>query len=509
MGTPTDKMDPEMKKARQDDGGDFDRVNSVQDLEVDKASVNSARVKDHQDSLIKPDAVGFFQEGAADFSRYADAPLKLGSKVMADGGGRLAEYEAGYNIYAQPLRSSVRAMGRVKDVSNAGAPMTPAELQANPKMKARFRQLSLTEHADSGAQTAYAAWSQEMTNFRLDIKSYQAGQMQLAAATSNWDRIQAVLKQQRKESERAGKQSELNEIDEAAETLARIVEVSAEALTAAGEISEAMEASTAIDESAAETAMEPEVSHENEGLTTTAKATNKAASAASQASDAKNIVSKVTEMAGKAGPKDLSINLQNVFVIAMGNGGKKLQLEADIEKLTKQIQNLKMTQVEDDIRAGKQALEGFNLEVSVRQQKVQTSRSESRKGAQVFNQSLTGADQVGGEMAMMSAEAHIELAEMGRLADQERKILVDPHWRWADAYINDNHSRLDGMGEQEDRKALAMNIFQVRDQRTYFEKNLPKWQQTSQQWQRFLSEMGQSSFLNNAQTKNDRKDDAP
>jgi hypothetical protein len=88
-------------------------------------------------------------------------------------------------------------------------------------------------------------------------------------------------------------------------------------------------------------------------------------------------------------------------------------------------------------------------------------------------------------------------------------MLVDPHWRWADAYINDNHSRLDGMGEQEDRKALAMNIFQVRDQRTYFEKNLPKWQQTSQQWQRFLSEMGQSSFLNNAQTKNDRKDDAP
>jgi hypothetical protein len=497
-----------MQRARRDDEGDFDPVNSVQDLEVDKASVNSARVKDHQDSLIKPDAVGLFEGGAADFSRYADGPLKLGGKVMADGGARLAEYQAGYNAYTQPLRSSVRAMGRVKDISNTGAPMTPAELQANPKMKERFRTLSLTEKSDSGSQTAYAAWSTDMTNMRLDIKGYQAGQMQLAAATSNWDRIRALLDQQRKESERAGKQSELNEINEAAETLAKIVEVSAEALTCAGEVSEAMEAFTALDEGAAETAMEAEASNAGEAMKLSGKAANKAASAASQGSDAKGIISRAKEMAGKAGNADLSINMTNVFVLAMGDGQKKIDLENDIAKLTKQIQNLKLTQVEDDIRAGKQALDGFTMEVSVRQQKVQASRSESRKGAQVFNQSLSGADAVGGEMAMLSAEAHIELGEMGQLANQERKMLVDPHWRWADAYINDNHSRLDGMGEQDDRKALAMNVFQVRDQRVYFEQNLPKWRETSQQWERFLSDVGQSSFLN-SKAKAGAKDDGP
>src|SRR5262249_20318315 len=149
----------------------------------------------------------------------------------------LAEYQAGYNTYTGPLRSMLRAMGRVKDLSEAGAPVSPACLQKSEKQ--RFRKLSQTGHDDASAQSAFHTWQQDQTKMSNDIKAYSAGQMQLQAAVENWQACQDKLEQRRIAAERANKTKELDEIREAAQTLAEITRFSMEAWTMAGEIDEA------------------------------------------------------------------------------------------------------------------------------------------------------------------------------------------------------------------------------------------------------------------------------
>jgi hypothetical protein len=447
--------------------------------------------------------IGLFEEAAVHLGTSIAAPLNLGAGVLRDGGGRLAEYQAGYNMYAAPLRSTVRAMGRVKDMSLTGAPRTPAELLANPALAKRFRRLSLTAHQDAAPHVAANAWAANQARLSVDVAAFAAGQMMLKSSIENWHSIQALLKQRKVEAARGAKEAELHEIEEAAATCAKIVEFSMEAWNAAGEINKALEEMAELNEEPEERPG-PEEDVRSRGH----RAIDKAGAAAGKISGTTKVGKELRERISGMTAQKLTMSLEDVFVVAMGNGQKKVELAAAIAKLTAQMSNLKITEADWHIKEGRTRLDGFKLELSQRKASVQIDRQNARTSAAAFNQALTGGGETEGLAAMYMAEAQQELATFGRAANQLRGSAVDPHWRWADAYINDNYDRLVGHELGDDARKLANNVVSVRDQRTYFATHLPEWEQNAQAWRRFLEEQTQKPF-GPEPSRVDRESDAP
>lgn len=481
-------------------------VRSANDL-APESGVGPSRAHREEQRLSRPQAEGLFEEQAVSLGTSIAGPLLMDSWTLQDGGGRLAEYQAGYNAYAAPLRSTVRGMGRVKDLSLTGAPKTPDELRANPALAKRFRKLSLANHDDAGAQTAFDAWSSAQTRMAVDTSAFGAGQAMLKSSLENWHSVQALLKHRQAEAERGSKQAELTEVNEAAATLAKIVEVSAEAWAAVGEVTEAMEAVSALD-SNAEGLMPGEEAAENVG-SRGANALKKADTAKAGIADATDIVRRSAGFLQKAsGGAKLSLSLEDVFVIAMGNGKKKVELENDITKLTAQMAKLNIVAADWHIKEGRTRLDAFKCELVVRRTAVQADRRAARAAASTFNQSLTGGAGTEGQMAMYMVEAQQERLQFAEFAQQARVGMVDPHWQWADAYINDNYSRIAGHGHADDATKLATNLMAVRDQRAFFAKNLPEWEHTAHAWQQFLVEVTQKP-LTSGPSEIDRKSDAP
>jgi len=504
MSDESKQQDPEKQKDRYELG--VSDVQSVHDL-APESGVGPSRAHREQQRLSAPDKEGLFETEAVSLGTSVAGPLLMDSWTLKDGGGRLAEYQIGYNAYAAPLRSTVRAMGRVKDLSLTGAPKTPDELRANPALAKRFRKLGLANHEDAGPQVAFNGWSTAQTKMAIDMSAFGAGQAMLKASLENWHSVQALLSHRKAEAQRGSKQAELTEINEAAATLAKIVEVSTEAWAAVGEVTEAIEAVAALDEEA-QGPMPDEPPAENV-MSTTANASSKAGKAKAGITDATDIVRRSAGFVQKAsGGAKLALSLEDVFVIAMGNGNKKIDLENDIHKLTAQMSNLKIAEADWHIKEGSTRLAAFQCELVVRRTAVQADRHTARAAAAGFNQSLTGGAATEGQMAMYMAEAQQERLEFAQFAQQARVGMVDPHWQWADAYINDNHSRIAGHGHADDATKLATNLMAVRDQRAFFAKNLPEWQNSAHAWRQFLAEVAQKPLIS-GQSELDRKSDAP
>src|SRR5215813_13930362 len=158
--------DPSKEHQARQDHYELGDVDSVHDLEPGVEGSKS-RVQKEQQRLSNPEDYGHFEGEAVSLGQFSARPLRLSRGTLQDAGSNLAEYQAGYNTYTGPLRSMLRAMGRVKDLSEAGAPVSPAGLQKSEKQ--RFRKLSQTGHDDASAQTAFHSWQQAQTKMSNDI----------------------------------------------------------------------------------------------------------------------------------------------------------------------------------------------------------------------------------------------------------------------------------------------------------------------------------------------------
>src|SRR5262249_34115977 len=146
-------------------------------------------------------------------------------------------------------------------------------------------------------------------------------------------------------------------------------------------------------------------------------------------------------------------------------------------------------------KAGETNLKAFRMELAVREQVVQSDRGQARKGAQAFNQNLTGGDKMEGMMEMYMASAAEELVAFGHVADAERRTMVDPYWKPLDAYWNDEHVRMTGHGYGADMHALQRNIVSVAQQQQFFRTHLPQWDANAQAWRDMLKTQTGSSLL--------------
>jgi hypothetical protein len=513
MGDHDDK-----KKRDQEDSYELGPVDNVHDLEPE-TGVGPGRKAKAQDRIVNPTSSGYFEiEGGADGG--LGAPLHLGAELKKDGGTKISEYEAAYNTYAAPLRSTLRAMGRVKDVSLTGAPMTREELLSRPELAARFRRLS-ADKGDVQQDQAFDTWSTQQTKMKLDIQRYGAGQHELAGIIANYRRVQVRLKEKRTEQERSDKLKEVKEIDEAAETLAKIVDVSVEAWGAVGEIDEMLESHAALDEyaeGAGSAAGLPQSGNPDWEHSTINDPSGTGASTRSAAQrmtgggrqkhiggkSAGGVVLEAKEQLEKTGKFELS--LEGIFKAVIG-GEHYVQLQKELEDLSKKMKKLEMEQEEQDIRSANEQLTGFKMEFAARKQDVRADRVAARKGARTFAKSMGAGKE--GIATMYAAEAYQELAAFGELALEQRRAFVDPLWRPVHDYLYgyDAH-RFAAIGAMDDASALAMNLRAVQEQNVYFRQQLPHWQKVAKDWSDFLGDRTGAGLISDA-NEADEKSKAP
>lgn len=525
MGEPT-KEDKQHKQ----DQADFGSVENVSDLEPHDTGGKHIQAQ-QQERIMPASANGYFEiEGGA--REGLGAPLHLGTPIKHDAGPVLEQYESAYNAYAQPLRSTLRSMGRVKDVALTGAPMTPAELMKRPELAARFSKLK--PESNDQAQGSYNEWSQAQTKLSSDVKKFGAGQHQLNAAVAGYRKVQQLLEQRRTEAKKAAKEKELHEIEESAEILAKIVETSFEAWGAIGEIEEGIERKTAFNENAEGDDprdvekqpagnKDPTPNYAGGGKDDDPYGEKNAQKPSAirqatgnfieEASYAGKGVAGVVSIAKSKLPEggSLSLSVRNVFVALQGNAKKYTTLETQIGDLTTKLRKLELAQESSMIEAATEQLKGTKLEFVGQRHDIQTGRVNARKFAKQFGKQM-GGDK--GTMAMYAAEAYAELAAFGELAAQQRKDMVDPLWGPVHRYLVDTNTKhLSVVDEQEDKhriarekrsgekekpangvsamadaKDLAMNVQAVGEQRTYFAQHLPEWKRNNQQWSEFLKQ---------------------
>ena len=476
----------EKEKQRDLDFYELGGVDNVIDLAPETNVGPSRRAREEQ-RILQPNASGFF-EGEAGGTGGLGAPLSIGAALKHEA-PVLQRYEEGYNAYAQPLRSTLRSMGRLKDVSLTGAPLTPEELMKRPELAARFGHLA-TQPATVQQDQTFDTWSASQNKMKIDMARFGAGQHQLAGVIANYRRVQLRLKQHGVERERASKVAEKHEIDKAAETLAKIVDVSAQALTGMGEVGELLEAHGALNavEDLGSVAALPQASKleavgSSADLVGEAQSTKSVAqhvgSAASKTGHALQLIKK-----GAAKAHNFGLSVKDVFTALIG-GPDYLKLEANIDELEKQISQLGLDQEAQDIRAANEGLKGFVLEIAVRRDDIRGDRIASRRAARTFAHAHGGGDT--GVTAMYAAEAYQELAAFGQLAQDQRQQMVDPDWRRASAYLHgqDVHHYA-AIGALNDAQHLDSNLCAVAEQRAWFAKELPRWQSVAAQWSRFI-----------------------
>jgi hypothetical protein len=502
MGDHADK-----EKRDQEDRYELGPVDNVHDLEPETQAGPSRKAK-AQDRIMNPTSSGYFEiEGGS--AGGPGAPLQLGAELKKDGGTKISEYEAGYNTYAAPLRSMLRAMGRVKDVSLTGAPMTRDDLLKRPDLVARFRKLNPAA-GDVQQDQAFDTWSTQQTKMKLDIQRYGAGQHQLTGIIANYRRVQLRLAEHRKERERAEKLNEVHEIEETAETLARIVEVSIEAWGAAGEVDEILESQLALDESAEGEGAEGPQRNDPTGAGTSTKSVGQRTAAGAQSvADAGNVATNVLcgakDQLAKTGRFELS--LKDVFIVVNRDAPRYQRLLDDITALEKAMKKLEMDQESQDIKSANEQLIGFKMEFAARKQDVRADRIAARKGARTFAKSM-GAGGVG-VTAMYAAEAYQELAAFGALALEQRKAFVDPLWHPVHDYLyRYDPLHFDAIDARSDAATLAMNLRAVQEQNVYFNQHLGEWQKISRDWNEFFGERTGSGLISTA-TEADKDSEAP
>ena len=118
---------------------------------------------------------------------------------------------------------------------------------------------------------------------------------------------------------------------------------------------------------------------------------------------------------------------------------------------------------------------------------VQQDKSLSRRDAKAYADVMHGGSP--GVLAMYSAEAFQELATFGRLAETQRKQMVDPQARAINRWLSntDIHRFTGNTHEFGDAQSVALSVKDVNEQKQHLEQHLPEWEKTARDWSNFFA----------------------
>ncbi len=340
----------EQDKQRATDSQELGYVNNVNDLAPDN-KVGKSRQETATRRIDKGNASGYFEGQGGGLAE----PLHIGPELRKDAGPALDRYVDGYSIYAVPLHSTLGSMGRLKDVSLTGAPMTPAELMQRPEFASRFTKLT-SENATADQEIAAGAWSKSQQELAVEAADFSAAQVAVAAAVELYRSVQYSLQRKRVEAQRAEDHKQVRELEETADTLAKIVDVTMEAATSFGEFGELLEAKVALNETAeglgtiehlptsGATNWEHGTIHDPTGEGAATK--SKVKRAGDGMSGASELGSRASQLAHQAKTRlakvgAIELTMRGVF-IALLDPAKYAQLNRDIVKLDAKIQALSL-----------------------------------------------------------------------------------------------------------------------------------------------------------------------
>lgn len=426
-----------------------------------------------------PTHAGTFEKKAVHSMGELAKPLALPPKLLRE--RALGRYQNEYNAYVPPLRSTMRAMGRLEDVIMTGAPLTPDKM--SPKLAKRFKKLSLSAQEDTSAGQAMDTWSTAQTTMLRNANDLAAKQTLLRGAVHGFYEIKALIARRQAEAKRDGKIGELAGIEHSAEVCARIVEVGAEAVTGAAEIDEALSAGIELDEGA----------EMEEGATAWRDGQQKAGDAVEAVAGGISKGRAVAAQLKKYALAGQGIEMKDIFIIVQGHAGRYMQLEKDIAKLSELIGNLQYTEEEQKIAAAKDMLKGFTLELASHQMGMRADRSAARRGAQGFAQAAAGGKDA--LYAMYAAEAYQELDTFATITVNQRESSVDPAKAAAARFVETKWEWFEGENFVAEALELRDNLVMVSQQQVYFDEHVPEWQKNAAAWRTFLEKKTQKPLL--------------
>jgi hypothetical protein len=452
------------------------RIDDAEELDALTYEVGAVGKKHARGQIGGAESVGEFEQGAIQAGSRLTQPLDLSDKFLTAAGPHMGSYQASYNLYTAPLRTSVRALGRVKDVQMTGAPLVPAELEQNAALSKKVKR------GNAAAQNIYDDWSDSQSSMVSEAKNYSAGIALVRAAIDGYTAARMKLDRRAKEAELAGKSAQKAEIDRAAETLAEITKMAAVAWSGAAEIDAAL--AVGIDPVASEETA-AKLFKANDGVEHV-----ETKSASAHANEKTQEVINRLKAHGTA-----AISLEDLFIVGMGKAGEYEKLERAIAKLEGQISELEFATESQEINAATSSLRAFNIDLVARSESVGKERTMSRRRAATFASALGGGEEM--KFAMYAAEAYQELDLFGTIAHQQRIATVDPRKPDIVGYLERYSHDMERHGFHLDRLKLSGNLTNIDNQRQFFAERLPEWQGRASAWRIFLkARMGDSLIVN-------------
>lgn len=204
---------------------EFGNVKHEQDLEdSERDGSNPDARADSRQALSNPDSAGYFERSA----NTLGGPLRLEEDFDPSPGRDLRDhakgvnavdidgYEQAYNMYSIPYGMTMKALGRTKDLSTAGAPLTPADFKKKqPKLAARFA--GLTTGEGGSGKASFDQWSRVQKEMRTNVGVTNAAQIKLQSAIYGFEEAHAMIQQRQLAAKKAKDMTELEEINETAD----------------------------------------------------------------------------------------------------------------------------------------------------------------------------------------------------------------------------------------------------------------------------------------------------
>jgi Domain of unknown function (DUF4157) len=411
--------------------------------------------------------------------------IHIGPKGRAAGGETLVQLEIDYNDYVPLLRSTLRAMGRLKDLDNAGAKLDPGTLAADPRLAKGFKPLNAERPADNEKIGDFDTWSAHATEERIAIASMGAGFHQLKAAISGFRAAEGMLKRRKKQGDLAVSESKKAVIDQKVEMLEKIIDKCFKAVEMAQGIEAMLAFSPEFKE--LETIEGPggkksTMTHQQSegwGKRTRSMEQSIGGAAATMGEQLKKRHTQVESWLKEGG-----VTLKNVLIFATGDAKEYERLTQEISRLKNDIAQLGFDIETDTIKQAEEQLEGMKLEIGVRTQQAGAKKGQARAAARTFGQSMAGGE---GALAMYAAQAYQDLALFGGEADRLRKARIDRYLGWLYGFLKDTPWVAEGHGWYDDWIVMREWGQQMVEQREFFSRRTPEWQQKATQWNAFFA----------------------
>lgn len=488
------------------DRKEFGTVSSYDSLDPDNVATPSQQTR-MQREVNNSDGKGYFEKvtpGALDGGLHIGNGVKDKTSMYNDWsqdqyGADLKLYEAGYRAYMVPYRETLRAEGRVKDLSTAGAPLSPEEfMQRDPKVAAQYQ-----AQLKGDKKTAFHDLGTAESTMVTSIQTFGGLQHTMISAIASYNRISDKLAQKRVQARKDAATARIQEIDQLAQTLADITAVTMSAASWMGEVEVVLAEGAPFSEIAEgpddfshlPQSNNPDWEHaklDNDNGTKESTAT-KGQKAAGHYVAAKEMSEQATRIVGhvqnaiKAGGGNVDLSLQSFLRVAMGNQAEYDKLQKKVEAFSKNIADLEMSQEAQDMKSVFENLSGQKMIYNATKMSVSRQRIDARRRADDFSEAVGGGET--GKLAMYAAEAYQDLFEWGQLAQTQRRQLVDKqHHRVSEWMLNTNHYRYDGTANQSDYHNLKENLAEVNQQRAHLDGKLPEWHRAALSWDQFFNQ---------------------